>query len=136
MYDYSQDNLSVATQCNACLMLESKCSECREVSEAKASNLAWQLVDDGNDSYRYGLMYIPLLKLSGDPSGHDWTDRDGEFLPPIHLISDGGELDNLWELEDQTQRNREVVCHWCQLLTPKAFNDCQVCDKPLEANVR
>jgi len=63
-------------------------------------------------------------------------DERNEFLPPIVQLIDGGELDNLWELQDETQRNREQVCQWCHLLTPKMFNDCQSCDKPLESNVR
>lgn len=59
-----------------------------------------------------------------------------EFLPPIAQLIDGGVYEELWELDDQRQRAREVQCHWCNLLTPKAFNDCQACDKPLELNVR
>ncbi len=59
-----------------------------------------------------------------------------EYLPPIAQLQDGGVYEELWELDDQRQRAREVQCHWCNLLTPKAFNDCQACDKPLELNVR
>jgi hypothetical protein len=59
-----------------------------------------------------------------------------EFLPPIAQLMDGGVYEEYWELDDQRQRAREVQCHWCNLLTPKAFNDCQACDKPLELNVR
>lgn len=59
-----------------------------------------------------------------------------EFLPPIAQLMDGGVYEELWELQDTRQRNREVECPWCHLLTPKTFNDCQDCDKPLELNVR
>jgi hypothetical protein len=59
-----------------------------------------------------------------------------EFLPPIAQLMDGGEYEELWELQDTRQRSREVECQWCHLLTPKQFNDCQDCDKPLELNVR
>ncbi len=59
-----------------------------------------------------------------------------EFLPPIAQLMDGGVYEEYWELDDQRQRAREVQCHWCNLLTPKAFNDCQACDQPLELNVR
>jgi len=59
-----------------------------------------------------------------------------EFLPPIAQLMDGGEYEELWELQDTRQRDREVECQWCHILTPKAFNDCQDCDKPLEHNVR
>ena len=59
-----------------------------------------------------------------------------EFLPPIAQLIDGGVYEELWELDDMRQRMKEVQCHWCNLLTPKEFNDCQACDKPLEQNVR
>jgi len=59
-----------------------------------------------------------------------------EFSPPIVQLVDGGVLDNLWELDDYTQRQREKQCQWCNLLTPKMFNDCQSCDKPLENNIK
>jgi len=59
-----------------------------------------------------------------------------EFLPPIVQLVDGGVYEELWELEDYTQAKRETECRWCHILTPKVFNDCQSCDKPLETNVR
>jgi hypothetical protein len=58
-----------------------------------------------------------------------------EFLPPIAQLMDGGVHEELWELEDYTQAKRERECQWCHILTPKIFNDCQVCDKPLENNL-
>jgi hypothetical protein len=63
-------------------------------------------------------------------------DMREEYLPPIVQLQDGGVYEELWELDDQRQRAREVQCHWCNLLTPKVFNDCTSCDKPLEHNVR
>lgn len=71
----------------------------------------------------------------------EFIDEDGpqerhEFLPPIAQLIDGGVHEELWELDDMRQRMREVQCHWCNLLTPRIFNDCQACDKPLEQNVR
>jgi hypothetical protein len=59
-----------------------------------------------------------------------------EFLPPIAQLMDGGEYEELWELQDTRQRAREVECQWCHILTPKVFNDCQSCDLPLESNVK
>lgn len=55
-----------------------------------------------------------------------------EFLPPIVQLVDGGELDNLWELQDETQSARERECKWCHLLTPKMFPICTSCDNPQE----
>ena len=59
-----------------------------------------------------------------------------EYIPPIVQLQDGGEYEELWELDDERQRARETECRWCHLLTPKQFNDCQACDKPLENNLR
>ena len=130
MYD-SQDNLSISTTCPTCLTLDAQCAECLESAEARASDIAHEIVDERNEIYpRQWLINRPM------PSGHDWTERDGEFLPPIHLITDGGELDTLWELDDEVQAKRETECNWCHILTPKQFNDCQSCDRPLESNVR
>lgn len=136
MYDYTQDNLSLDTTCQTCLALDMKCDECLEVSEARVSNIAHELVDENSDIYRYAPMYTPLLKLSDNPSGHDWTDREGEFKLPIVFLQDGGELDNIWSLDDYTQQQREVICQACHLTTPKQFNQCQSCDTVLEHNVR
>ena len=58
-----------------------------------------------------------------------------EFTPPIVQLIDGGVYEELWELDDYTQRTRETQCKWCNILTPKMFNDCQSCDKPLENNL-
>ena len=63
-----------------------------------------------------------------------WLIRN-EFSAPIVQLIDGGEHEEYWELEDYTQRQRETQCKWCNILTPKMFNDCQVCDKPLENNL-
>ncbi len=58
-----------------------------------------------------------------------------EFTPPIAQLMDGGVHEELWELQDYTQLQREKECQWCHILTPKIFNDCQSCDKPLENNL-
>ena len=131
MYDYTQDNLSISTSCQTCLALDTKCEECLEISEARLSDKAHEIVDEGN------LQYPRLWMINRpQPSGHDWTEREGEYKLPTVFLQDGGEYEELWELDDERQRAREVQCPWCNLLTPKLFNDCQDCDRPLEGNVR
>jgi len=66
---------------------------------------------------------------------NDEVEERSEFLPPIAQLIDGGVYEELWELQDYTQRQRERECQWCHILTPKIFNDCQSCDKPLENNL-
>ena len=127
MYDYTQDNLTIGTTCYTCIELDSKCAECEEEREARDASRAYELVDEGNLQYRKQWMIE-----RPQPSGHDWTERDGEFIPPIVHLADGGVLDNSWELDDQVQRARELECKWCHLLTPKAFAICTSCDNPVE----
>lgn len=77
----------------------------------------------------------------------EWTEPDTpheirhEFADPSHKLQDGMSEElalhlSLAELDDETQRAREVKCPWCHLMTPKQFNDCQDCERPLESNVR
>lgn len=92
MYDYTQDNLSLANGCYTCMLAEQVCDACADERDAKLTDRAWEIVDDGNDVYRW-----TLTRKSDDPSGHDWvsahTRIDGdkireEFLEPISLLSD------------------------------------------------
>jgi hypothetical protein len=88
-----------------------------------------QMVERWNDN-------LKLIELAVKFIDTDEPVTRSEFLPPIAQLIDGGVYEEYWELDDQRQRAREVQCHWCNLLTPKAFNDCQACDRPLELNVR
>jgi hypothetical protein len=101
-----------------------------EEKETRDNTIAWELVDDSNLQYKRVPSY-----LKKEPSSHDWTDRDGEYLEPTVKLQDGGMLDNLELLDEYAQSKREQECHWCHLLTPKIYNDCQACDKPLEHNL-
>ena len=128
--------ISIQSACYACNIAGERCPLCQDEMDSNDTNRAWEIVDEGNLQYRYTVSYI-----QSNPSGHDWARREGEFLNPSHKLEDG--LDeqlamhlSLDELDDMTQRNREVECPWCHILTPKQFNDCQDCDKPLELNVR
>ena len=145
MYDYTQDNLTIATSCSTCLALDEKCDECLEVSEARLSDRAWDIVDDGNNIYKLHLTYSQT-----QPSQSDWVSSEtvtkikrdakgeiesisirNEFSQPVAWLIDGGELDNTWELDDMTQAAREVVCSWCHITTPKSMTECQSCDRSL-----
>lgn len=147
-YDYTQDSLTITNVCPECIAQEQLCVDCVDEADARLTDKAYALVDEGNLQYKHQWL------LTTEPSGHDWVassvrlirparlldgtiiDERNEYLPPIVQLQDGGEYEELWELEDMTQRARETECQWCHILTPKMFNDCQSCDKPLESNVR
>lgn len=128
--------ISIQSSCYSCNLIGERCPLCQDEMDANDTARAWEIVDEGNMQYRYTLSLQWF-----EPSGHDWTARFGEFLAPSHKLEDG--LDeqtamhlSLAELDDETQRAREVECPWCHLMTPKQFNDCQDCERPLESNVR
>ena len=77
-----------------------------------------------------------LEELRVELIDNDEVEERNEFLPPIAQLMDGGVYEELWELQDERQRAREVQCHWCNLLVPKQTIDCSACDMPLESNVR
>lgn len=156
MTEYAQSQgISVQNTCYHCALVseyspELRCLTCDEDKEGRDDAIAYELVDEGNLQYNDS---VPLRV--DEPSGHDWIgsqtvvsetkneygERESvvirlEYTPPIVQLQDGGEFEELWELDDMRQRSREVKCPWCNLLTPKAFNDCQDCDKPLELNIR
>jgi hypothetical protein len=92
MYDYTQDNLSVTNGCYTCMLAQQTCEACADEQDTRLTDRAWDIVDDGNDIYRW-----QLTRKSDDPSGHDWvgshTMRDNgtirdEFLEPMTLLSD------------------------------------------------
>lgn len=133
--------MSVENDCYECMIIDrdagqnlpvGKCLSCEEMAEARADDNAWNLREENRLREGKCLTY----DTSDEPSGHDWTEREGEYRLPIVFLQDGGVYEELWELDDMRQRAREIECKWCHLLTPKQFNDCQACDKPLELNVR
>jgi hypothetical protein len=146
--DYTQDQLSLTNTCPECIAQEQLCTDCVDTADARLTDKAYELVDEGNLQYKHQWLQTT------EPSSHDWVSAivylprpavqfDGsivefryEYKKPTTDLQDGGELDNLWELEDYTQSQRETECPWCHLLTPKVFNMCQDCDQPLENNVR
>jgi hypothetical protein len=151
MSEYAQSiGISITNQCYDCMQLDYKCNNCEQEQEARDAQIAHEIVDEGNLQYKHH-----WSRTDDQPNGSDWIssvtvarvilDADGkeidyimrlEFSEPIVQLVDGGVLDNLWELEDYAQSKRETQCKWCNILTPKMFNDCQSCDKPLENNIK
>ena len=139
MLDNQEQGMTISNQCYECMVIErdklegyaggNNCQSCQEDKEAKGAQVAYELVDEGNLQYKH--IWINIT----EPSGHDWTEREGEYRLPIVFLQDGGIHEEYWELDDYAQRQRETVCQWCNILTPKLFNDCQSCDKPLENNL-
>jgi hypothetical protein len=110
--------ISIQTMCYQCQALTELCPDCQELRDSRDINIAHQIVDEGNLQYKF-VWFIQ----SDDPSGHDWTDRDDEFLPPISQLAD-----RLFDLETSlTTTTNEVLCKSCHLIYNKYQADCPVC---------
>jgi hypothetical protein len=136
---YTEDSLTVTNSCPDCIAQETLCVDCVDEADARLTDKAYQLVDEGNLQYRR-----PWL-ITTEPSGHDWVspetrvepyfvwatqsweDTRSEFLEPTSLITDrilGSEVyDPRLELHDE-----EVVCKWCHLVT-LMYNPCPNCEE-------
>ena len=156
MSEYAQSQgISVTNTCYDCALVseyspELRCLTCDEDKESRDDAIAYEIVDEGNMQYKH-----QWSRTDDQPSGHNWIasvtvrkeilDINGkridytlrmEYAEPVVQLQDGGVYEELWELEDYAQAQRERQCQWCNLLTPKMFNDCQSCDKPLENNIK
>lgn len=128
MYDYTQDNLSVTNGCYTCMLAEQTCEACADEQDARLSDRAWEIVDSGNDVYRW-----QLTRKSDDPSGHDWVstttrvepyfvfatqtweDTRSEFLEPTSLLSD-----RLFDLDVEVPVG-STVCADCHYVCNKSI---------------
>lgn len=142
---YSEDSLTISNVCPECIAQEQLCIDCVEEADARLTDKAYALVDEGNLQYKRHWFYN-----EPQPSGHDWVssstvvktilDDEGneidhitrdEYKDSTVQLQDGGVLDVIWELGDERQRARETECKWCHLMTPKHITECQSCDKEL-----
>ena len=118
-------------------VLDQLCPDCAEQKEARDANIAHQIVDESEDyiiigcgvrkrTVAYGgavSEYNPMSVIRDLPSGHDWTDREDEFLDPISLIAD-----RLYDLETSlTVTANETVCDSCHYIHNSAIH-CPNCN--------
>ena len=113
----TDNGISIQTMCYGCQALNELCPDCQELRDSRDIEVAHQIVDEGN------LQYKQIWSIIKDqPSNHDWTDRDDEFLEPVSLLAD-----RLFDLETSlTITDNEVICTSCNLTHNRAIN-CPVC---------
>jgi hypothetical protein len=133
--------INIETTCSKCVdaleLFGERCLECQEVFDTNQTILAHELVDEGNDEYRYFPMYTPMLKVIPEPSGHDWVapltrtpkgERE-EYLEPTTSLAD-----RPFEPSDEamiplvTIGQDEAVCNWCHLTFLARRNTCPTCE--------
>jgi RNA polymerase subunit RPABC4/transcription elongation factor Spt4 len=123
--------ISVQAMCYQCQALTELCPDCQEQRDTRDAVLAHQIVDESEDYIiiGYGVRkrtvanggavseYNPMSVIRDLPSGHDWTEREDEFLEPISLI-----IDRLFDIETSvTVTANETVCQNCHYLHNKAI---------------
>lgn len=128
------DSISVTNQCYDCMLSDSLCSECLDNQEARASDIAHQIVDDRN------LQYSNVWSsTSPQPSGHDWIspvtrkgekDERYEFFQATTYLAD--RLTQSWFLGkhifDMTVEDDELTL-------PKNYAICDSCHMMVNAQV-
>ena len=137
--DEMSDSLGISVQamCYQCQALTELCPDCQEQRDTRDTVLAHQIVDESEDYIiiGYGVRkrtvanggavseYNPMSVIRDLPSGHDWTEREGELLEPISLIAD-----RLYDLETSlTVTANETVCDSCHYVHNSAIK-CPNCN--------
>lgn len=104
--------IQITNMCYQCQALTELCPDCLEQKDSRDIEIAHQIVDEGNLQYKFIWSII-----RDQPSGHDWTERDDEFMDPISLIAD-----RLYDVETSlTVTANETVCDSCHYVYNKAI---------------
>ena len=125
------NGITIQTMCYQCQALTELCPDCQETKDARDADLAHKIVDESEDYIYIGYgarkravanggsisEYNPLSVIRDLPSGHDWTDREGEFLEPIAML-----VDRLYDVETSlTVTANETICESCHYTHNKAI---------------
>ena len=119
-----ETGISITNNCYKCQVLAetwdvTMCPECEEDKDTRDIGIAHQLVDEGNAS-RYEWKQMLIIE---HPSGHDWTDREGELKEPVTML-----IDRLYDLETSLLITPgETICESCHLVYNK-YAPCPNCN--------
>ncbi len=112
------NGISITNMCYQCQALTELCPDCQELRDSRDITIAHQIVDEGNLQYKFVWSVI-----RDEPSGHDWTDRDGEFIEPVAQLAD-----RIYDLDTSlTITPAETICQACHLVYNKATH-CPNCN--------
>jgi hypothetical protein len=105
------NGISITNECINCIRLNEVCDECIEARETKDIIIAYKMRDEGRDTEALRT----LTKIEDEPSNHDWTDREGEFLKPVVEMAD-----RFFDLDDAIDLQiYEMVCFSCHYVCNK-----------------
>ena len=119
------DELTVSNPCYQCMIQMELCIDCQDLRDSRATNIAHDMVDEGN------LIYPAQWHSITEPSGHEWVspttrvepyfvyatqtweDTREEYLEPITNLSD-----RFFELVVDLGPH-EMVCQDCRMVCNK-----------------
>jgi anaerobic ribonucleoside-triphosphate reductase len=105
------NGITITNMCYQCHTLTELCPDCQELRDSRDADIAHQLVDEGNLQYRHQWSISNPM-----PSGHDWTDREGELREAISVIAD-----RIYDVETSiTVTANETVCTDCHYIHNRA----------------
>lgn len=129
--------ITIQSMCYQCQALVELCPDCLEAKDARDIELAHQIVDESDGNYISTFAgtvlkavpsrtvanggsvaeFNPLSIIRDLPSGHDWTEREGELLEPISML-----IDRIYDLETSvTVTRNETICQDCHYTHNKAI---------------
>jgi len=82
--EYIPNGISITNQCYNCMLIDDICTDCQESRDARDTNNAWQIVDEGNLQYPH-----PVSIQSDEPSAHDWISAYTRVSAPTDDQPDG-----------------------------------------------
>lgn len=113
------DELTVSNPCYQCMIQMELCPDCQDLRDSRATDIAYDLVDEGN------LIYRAQWHAVTEPSAHEWVgattvgtwyDPDAireEFVEPVTNLSD-----RFFELIVDIGPH-ETVCPECHMVCNK-----------------
>jgi len=78
-----ENGISILNDCYDCMKANDTCMNCQDERDAHDTDIAHEIVDS-----RVTSESNVWTSHQTYPSGHDWTERDGEFAPPIVNLAD------------------------------------------------
>lgn len=88
--DYAQDGLSLANICPMCIEQEQLCVDCVDTADARLTDKAYALVDEGNTQYRR-----TWSRQDDQPSGSDWIGSQTYIRPQGWIVK----MTEIWDDE-------------------------------------
>ena len=128
-----ETGITITNTCYQCYALNELCPDCQDIRDSRDTEIAHQIVEEGGDYIIINKRQVasagsvgelrPASLIANYPSGHDWTDREGELKEPVAML-----VDRLYDLETSLLITpSETICESCHLVYNK-YAPCPNCN--------